>query len=104
MRGLNLFSLCSCLIIIAIAYLVNIFSSLLLKLTGLIFAGQGETICRLLYSCIKYITVLGGIYFCLEYLGFPTSTILTALASVSLAISLGAGPDRRSSGRPCHCF
>ena len=90
MRGWNLFSLCSCLMIIAIGYLVNIVSTLLLKLTGMLFSGHGETICRLLYSCIKYITVLGVIYFCLEYLGFPTSTILAALASVSLAFSLGA--------------
>lgn len=90
MRGFNLFSLCSCLMIIAIAYLVNIVSSLLLKLMGILFAGHGETVFRLLYSCVKYITVIGVIYFCLEYLGFPTGTILTALASVSLAISLGA--------------
>ena len=90
MRGLNLFSLCSSLMIISIAYLVNLASSLLLKLTGVLFAGHGETICRLLYSCIKYVTILGVIYFCLEYLGFPTSTILAALASVSLAVSLGA--------------
>ncbi len=90
MRGLNLFSLCSCLMIISIAYLINLVSSLVLKLTGILFAGHGETICRLLYSCVKYVTVLGVIYFCLEYLGFPTSTILAALASVSLAFSLGA--------------
>ncbi len=90
MRGLNLFSLCSCLLIIAIGYLVNIAASLLLKLTGLLFSGQGETICRLLYSCVKYVTVLGVLYFCLEYLGFPTGVILAALASVSLAVSLGA--------------
>ncbi len=90
MRGFNLLSLCSCLLIIAIAYLVNIVSSLLLKLTGILFSGHGETVCRLLYSCVKYITVIGVIYFCLEYLGFPTGTILAALASVSLAISLGA--------------
>ena len=89
-RGFNLFSPCSCLMIIAIAYLVNILSSLLLKLTGILFAGHGETVCRLLYSCVKYITVIGVIYFCLEYLGFPTGTIVAALASVSLAISLGA--------------
>ena len=90
MRGLNLFSLCSCLMILSIAYLVNICSSLILKLTGILLRGHGETICRLLYSCIKYITILGVLYFCLEYLGFPTSTILAALASVSLAVSLGA--------------
>ena len=90
MRGLNLFSLCSSLMILSIAYLVNILSSLILKLTGLLFTGHGETICRLIYSCIKYITVLGVIYFCLEYFGFPTSTILAALGAASLSISLGA--------------
>ena len=90
LRGLNLFSLCTMLVIISIAYLINLLSNLLLVLTALVLTGQGETVCKLLYSCVKYITVLGVIYFCLEYLGFPTSTILAALGSVSLAISLGA--------------
>ena len=90
MRGLNLFSLCSCLMILSIAYLVNILCNLLLKLTGILLSGHGETICRLLYSCVRYITILGVIYFCLEYLGFPTSAIIAALGAASLSISLGA--------------
>ncbi len=90
MRGLNLFSLCSCLMILSIAYLVNILCNLLLKLTGILLSGHGETICRLIYSCVRYITILGVIYFCLEYLGFPTSTIIAALGAASLSISLGA--------------
>ena len=90
MRGLNLFCLCSILLIVAIAYLVNIVCNWLLKLSGGLFAGHGETICRLLYSCIKYITVIGVIYFSLEYLGFSAGTILASLGVVSLALSLGA--------------
>ena len=90
MRGLNLFGLCSILVIIAIAYLVNIVCSWLLRLSAGLFAGHGETICRLLYSCIKYVTVIGAIYFSLEYLGFSAGAILASLGVVSLALSLGA--------------
>ena len=90
MRGLNLFCLCSVLLIVSIAYLVNLVSSLLLQVAGGFLTGGGETVCRLLYSCIKYITAFAVLYFALTYLGFPASTILASLGIVSLAISLGA--------------
>lgn len=90
MRGLNLFSLCSILVVVSLAYLINIVSNLLLKLAGEVFAGNGETIWRLLYSCIKYVTVFGVFYFGLEYMGFSTGTVIASLGVVSLALSLGA--------------
>ena len=89
-RGLNLFSLCSVLLIIGIAYLINIVCSLLLRLTGGVVSENGETIIRLLYSCVRYITVIAVIYFSLEYLGFSAATIIASLGIVSLALSLGA--------------
>jgi small conductance mechanosensitive channel len=90
MRGVNLFCLCSILLVISVAYPINLASSVLLNVSGDLVAGQGVTLCRLLYSCIKYITVIGVIYFSLEYLGFSTGTILASLGVVSLALSLGA--------------
>ena len=90
MRGLNLFCLCSILLVISFAYLINIVCNLLLKLVGVVFAGKGETIWRLLYSCIRYITIFAVFYFTLEYLGFSTGTVIASLGVVSLALSLGA--------------
>ncbi len=90
MRGLNLFCLYSILMLVGVAYLVNLICSLLLRLSGGLFTGNGETVCRLLYSCIKYVTVFGVLYFSLGYLGFSTGTIVASLGVVSLALSLGA--------------
>ena len=90
MRGLNLFGLCSTLLIISVAYLINLLSIVILRLSSGLAEKTGQTISRLLFSCIKYITVFVVIYFGLGYLGFPTSTIIASLGAVSLAISLGA--------------
>ncbi len=90
MRGLNLFCIYSILMLAGVAYLINLACSLLLRLSGVVVSGNGETVCRLLYSCIKYVTAIGVIYFSLDYLGFPTGTIIASLGVVSLAISLGA--------------
>lgn len=90
MRGLNLFGLCSTLLILAIAYLVNLLSLLILKLTAGVASEAGQTVYRLTYSCIKYVTMFGVVYFGLGYLGFPASTIIASLSVVSLALSLGA--------------
>ena len=90
MRGFNLFSLCGILLLISIAYLINVVCNLLVKLTDNVFSDNGETVIRLLYSCVRYITVIAVLYFGLEYLGFSTGTIIASLGILSLAISLGA--------------
>ena len=90
MRGLNLFGLCSTLLVIATAYLINLLCILILKLTDKMSAKGGQTVHSLMYSCIKYATMFGVVYFSLGYLGFPNSTILASLGAVSLALSLGA--------------
>ena len=89
-RGVNLFSLCGILLLIAIAYLVNVLCSLLIKLTGSIFSPSGETLIRLLYSSIRYVTAIAVFCYGLDYLGFSTGTIVASLGVLSLALSLGA--------------
>ena len=90
MRGLNLFCICSILLVVSVAYPINLASVLLLNMTGRMLSRQGMTVCRLLCSCVKYITAFAVLYFSLEYLGFSTGTILASLGVVSLALSLGA--------------
>ena len=89
-RGLNLFSLSSVLIVFGIAYLINLTSDVILRITAGFLSANGETVCRLLYSCLKYLTAFGVLYYSLGYLGFPTSTVVASLGIVSLALSLGA--------------
>lgn len=90
MRGFNLFSLCGILLLFSLAYLINVVCSLLLKLTDNVLSDDGETVIRLLYSFVRYVTVIAVLYFGLEYLGFSTSTIIASLGILSLALSLGA--------------
>ncbi len=90
MRGLNLFSLCCILLLVSMTYLLNVVCSWLLQLLDGILSKHGETIGRLICSCIRYVTVFCVFYFGFAYLGFPTSTIVASLGIVSLALSLGA--------------
>ena len=89
-RGFNLFSLCGILLLISIAYLINVVCNLLLKLTNNVLSENGETVMRLLYSFVRYVTVIAVFCFGLGYLGFSTGTIIASLGILSLALSLGA--------------
>ena len=90
MRGPNLFGLCCMLLVIAVAYLINLLSILILNLSAKLSSESGKTINRLLYNCIKYATAFGAAYFGLAYLGLPTGALVASLGAISLALSLGA--------------
>ena len=90
MRGLNIFAICSILLISAEFYMLIVLSDLLFSLGARIMNGHGETVCMLLKNLVKYISVFAWIYLSLQYLGFPMDTIIASLGLVSLALSLGA--------------
>ena len=83
-RGFNLFSLCGILLLISIAYLINVVCNLLLKLTNNVLSENGETVMRLLYSFVRYVTVIAVFYFGLGYLGFSTGTIIASLGILDI--------------------
>lgn len=89
-RGFNLLSLCSIVIVLVTgAFLIMLSNGVLSLIAG--FAGKGEeTVCRLLYSLINYVVILGILYYAFDYLGLPLSTYIASLSVVSLALSLGA--------------
>ena len=90
MRGVNLFSFCSILLVVAYAYLINVISrGVLLMATGFLL-GKGQTLCRLLHSFIKYFSLFVVLYLALHYLGFPIGTVVGSLSITTLALSLGA--------------
>lgn len=90
MRGANLFSFCSILLIIAYAYLINMVSRALLLMVSGFLLGKGQTFCRLLHSFIKYFSLFVVLYLILHYLGFPIGTVVGSLSITTLALSLGA--------------
>jgi small conductance mechanosensitive channel len=89
-KGVNLFSVCSVILIISLAYLVNVISALVLKLLSTFLLGKGQTLCKLIHNAIKYLSVFVSVYFMLQYFGFPIGTVIGSIGIVSLALSLGA--------------
>ena len=89
-RGFNLFSLCSIVVVLITGlFLIMLGNGLLSLIAG--FTGKGgETVCRLLYSLVNYVVILGMLYYMFEYLGLPMSTYIASLSVISLALSLGA--------------
>ena len=90
MRGVNLFSFCSILLVTGYAYLINLLSHGILLLISGFLLGKGKTFCRLIHSFIKYFSAFVVIYLVLLYLGFPVSTVVGSLSITTLALSLGA--------------
>lgn len=89
-RGLNLFALCSIIIILITGVVLILLSNAILSLIAGFTGKGGETFCRLLYSLVNYIVVLGFLYYLFDYIGLPISTYIASLSVVSLALSLGA--------------
>lgn len=89
-RGLNLFALCSIIIVLITGVLLILLSNAILSLIAGFTGKGGETFCRLLYSLVNYIVVLGFLYYLFDYIGLPISTYIASLSVVSLALSLGA--------------
>lgn len=89
-RGLNLFSVSGILIVMACGALIVLVSNVVISLiTG--FVGRtGETVCRLLYSLIRYMVFLVILYYLFEFMGLSMSVYIASLSVVSLAISLGS--------------
>jgi small conductance mechanosensitive channel len=90
MRGVSLFALCGILMVATISLMILIICNLLLSLIVGFTGRGGETICRLLYSLVRYVAILVIIYYIFEYLGLSMSTYLASLGTVSLALSIGS--------------
>jgi len=89
-RGFNLFALCSIIIVLITGVMLILLSNGVLSLIAGFTGKGGETFCRLLYSLVNYIGVLGALYYLFDYIGLPISTYIASLSVVSLALSLGA--------------
>ena len=62
----------------------------ILHLVSRVVEARGVTLCRLGASVIKYVTIVGMLYWCLAMLGVDTATLLASAGLLTLAISLGA--------------
>ena len=89
-HGLNIFAVTGSLIIVCVTSVVTMIVQKLLTLMARTFGAKGETVCRLLKSLVKYISVIAMLYFCLALLGIDTATLLASAGILTLIVGLGA--------------
>ena len=90
MHGVNLFALYSILVFVAIASLIIIASEWILKLIAGFVGSKGRTICMLLQSLIKYVTIIVVILMSFSYIGMLSPQVFASMGIGSFALSLGA--------------
>lgn len=89
-RGLNVFALTGCIMIICvISVFVMIFREIL-RMLSKTFGARGETVCRMLRSFTKYLSFIAMLYYCFALFGVDTRTLLASAGILSLVIGLGA--------------
>ena len=89
-RGANIFSLTGCIMIICVISAATMILKKILSILAKTFGARGETICRLLKSFIKYISIIVMLYYCFALFGVDTKTLLASAGILSLVIGLGA--------------
>ena len=89
-RGFNSFAASAAVIygvmIIVGAYVLR---SVLL-LTGRLLNARGDTVCRLLSSCVKYIAAVAVVYLTLSFFGMDVRSLAASVGFLALIVSFGA--------------
>ena len=89
-KGPNVFALAATMNLAAEILLDVIFVQAILKTISVFTGAKGKTICRLVGSLVRYIALFNFLILGFSYLGVDRATILTSVAALSLALSLGA--------------
>ena len=89
-RGFNLFAVVAILLLALAAVFGLMIVKLALKLTSMAMDTKGETICRLCYNLLQYVTAILLLFYAFEFFGIDVRALLAPLALVSLALSMGS--------------
>jgi small conductance mechanosensitive channel len=89
-RGLNELSLAAIVCCLVSLLALILFKDLLVRLLSSMLNAKGKTIIGLVSSLIQYVAILTALFYCLAYLGFDTSVLITSASILTLAISLGS--------------
>ncbi len=90
MRGVNMFAVCSVVIVFALGSLITVVCNALLSMIAGFCERGGETICRMIYSFCRYVVAITVMYYIFEYIGLSLSTYFASMGTISLAVSLGS--------------
>lgn len=89
-RGVNIFAITACVMVICVVAVVTMILRKVLKMLSQTFDARGETVCRLISSFLKYVSVIAALYYCFALFGVDTKTLLASAGILSLVIGLGA--------------
>ena len=89
-HGLNIFAATASLLILCVTSVITMVVQWGLTMLARTFGAKGETVCRLLKSLVKYVSVIVMLYFCLALLGIDTATLLASAGILTLIVGLGA--------------
>lgn len=89
-RGVNIFALTASIMILCVVSTLTLVVRKLLQMAARTFSAQGETICRLLRSFIKYGSCIAILYYCLALFGIDTKTLVASAGILTLVVGLGA--------------
>lgn len=89
-KGVNIFAVSSCLFLLFVLYVFVLVTSRLLYNIARVSDMRMETICLLLRSSLKYVSVIVFIYYGLSQFGIPTQALLASAGIITLAVSMGA--------------
>lgn len=88
--GINIFTITRCLLVICVVCFIMTIILKVLSLMGALLPPKQETVVRMALSLVKYIGVIGTIFYCLTILGFPTTSLLASAGVLTIIISFGA--------------
>lgn len=89
-RGINIFAVTGCILILCVISVGTMVLREILRLLSQTFSMRGETVCRLISSFLKYVSVIVIMYYCFALFGVDTATLLASAGILSLIIGLGA--------------
>lgn len=89
-KGVNIFALTSCLILLFGLYVFMIIANRILFEVARVSSLRTETVCLLLRSSLSYLCVVAFIYYGLSQFGIPTQALLASVGIITLAVSVGA--------------
>lgn len=89
-RGVNIFSLTCCAMIIIMAVVIGNLVSRAIRTVSENLGTRTETIGRLFSSVVRFVTILWGVFRSLMLLGVDAASLLTSAGILTLVIGLGA--------------
>jgi small-conductance mechanosensitive channel len=89
-KGFNVFSMTACVLAVCVVVTAMVAISFLLMVLANSLDARGETVVRLIRSFLKYVIVIGLLFYCLSLFGVNATALATSAGILTLVIGIGA--------------